>query len=124
MLCLNIFNWDNGYITHLLGLKTEVGHAVVVRQILYPRDVDQIGNHGGGSFLGARTGTVDHRHPSRIAFDHHGVHGVVNVREQVIGGNERGVNTQFKGLPLHTLRQPFPNSQQFDAVGVVSENGK
>ena len=77
----------------------------------HPYDIHDIGDHGRGSGLGTRAGTIVERRPYGIAHHQHGIHDPVHVGDESTVGNHGRVDPQ-----LHALRGAARDTQVLDSV--------
>ena len=92
---LDLAHRQERHVGELVGLEREVRHAMLGVGGVHARDVDEVGDHRAGRRLGARAGTVVQRRADRVALDQHGVHRALDVGDQALRGNQRGMHAQL-----------------------------
>ena len=94
-----------------VGLEGQVRHAVLRVGGVQAGNVHQVGDHGAGGGLRARTLAVVQRGAHGVALHHHGVHRAFHIGNQALGRHQAGVHAQ-----LDALLGALGDAQQLDAV--------
>ena len=102
---------QHGVVAHRIGLESQVRHSMRGVRRVQAGDVHQVGDHGAGRRLAARTLAVVQGRADGIGLHHHRIHRAFDIGDQPLGRHQRRVHPQ-----LDALGRALGDAQELDAI--------